>query len=114
MLCDKFAYLSCYTQHEQVACTVHVNLLCSAIEASQFSFSFGNSGLAPAAGGRNEFPRQPTGLVGGQEHCDRRDVRGLPDAAEWRHGNHLLLVLTSDSDNASRASALGCRCPGVD
>src|SRR2546427_10631654 len=44
--------------------------------------SLGNSGLAPAAGGRNELPRQPTGLVGGQEHGDRRDVRGLPDAAK--------------------------------
>src|SRR5205814_9642622 len=39
---------------------------------------------------------------------------GLPDAAEGRHGNHLLLVITSDSDNAGRASALRCRCPGVD
>src|SRR5437773_5500864 len=70
--------------------------------------------LALAAGGQNELPRQPTGLVGGQEHCDRRDVRGLPAAAEWRQGNHLLLVITSDSDNAGRASALGCRRPGVD
>src|SRR5439155_24400483 len=78
------------------------------------SVSLLGRGLAPAAGGRNELPRQPTGLVGGQEHCDRRDVRGLPDAAEWRQGNHLLLVITSDSDNAGRASALGCRRPGVD
>src|SRR2546421_7502560 len=70
--------------------------------------------LALAAGGQNDLPRQPTGLVGGQEHCDRRDVRGLPDAAEGRHGNHLLLVITPDSDHAGRASALGCRCPRVD
>src|SRR6266567_5871009 len=84
-----------------------LNLLCT-------GFLLGNSGLALAAGGQNDLPRQPTGLVGGQEHCDRRDVRGLPDAAEGRHGNHLLLVITSDSDNAGRASALRCRCPGVD
>src|SRR6201993_512211 len=68
------------------------------------SVSLLGRGLAPAAGGRNELPRQPTGLVGGQEHCDRRDVRGLPDAAEWRQGNHLLLVIASDSNNAGRAS----------
>src|SRR5439155_20016325 len=76
-------------------------------------FLLGNSGLALAAGGQNDLPRQPTGLVGGQEHCDRRDVRGLPDAAEGRHGNHLLLVITPDSDHAGRASALGCPCPGL-
>src|SRR5712664_3870699 len=70
--------------------------------------------LALAAGGQKDLPRQPTGLVGGQEHRDRRDVRGLPDAAEGRHGNHLLLEITPDSDHAGRASALGCRRPGVD
>src|ERR1700738_4601041 len=55
-------------------------------ESPLYWFLLGNTGLAQAAGGQNDLPRQPTGLVGGQEHCDRRDVRGLPDATEWRHG----------------------------
>src|SRR6266436_8155063 len=27
MFCDEFSYLSCWTQHEQVACTIHLKLL---------------------------------------------------------------------------------------
>src|SRR5229473_4869709 len=87
-------------------------LNCS-FESPLYWFLLGNTGLALAARGQNYLPRQPTGLVGGQEHRDRRDVRGLPDAAEGRHGNHLLLEITPDSDHAGRASALGCRRPGL-
>src|SRR5438552_17341106 len=76
-------------------------------------FLLGNSGLALAAGGQNDLPRQPTGLVGGQEHCGRCDVRGLPDAAEGRHGNHLLLVVTANSNHAGRASAFGVQRAGM-
>jgi hypothetical protein len=59
--------------------------------APQFLLAHG--GLAQTAGGPNNFSRQPTCLVGGQEHCDQSDVRGLPDATEWRHGKQLLLEI---------------------
>src|SRR5260370_34046635 len=66
-------------------------LKCSC-ESLLYWFLLGSRGLAPAAGGRNELSRQPTGLVGGQEYSDRRDVRGVSDAAEGSHGKDLLLV----------------------
>src|SRR5882672_6265740 len=65
-------------------------LNCS-FESPLYWFLLGNTGLALAARGQNYLPRQPTGLVGGQEHRDRRNVRGLPDAAEGRHCNDLSL-----------------------
>jgi len=42
-------------------------------------FLLANSGLAQTARGHNYFSCQPTCLVGGQEHCDPSDVRGLPE-----------------------------------
>src|ERR1700745_2136012 len=56
-------------------------------------FLLANGGLTQTAGGQNNFSRQPTGLVGGQEHRDPSDVRGLPDATEWRHGKQLFLAV---------------------
>jgi hypothetical protein len=76
------------------------------------NFAHSLSGLAQTAGGQNYFSRQPTGLVGGQEHCDPSDVRGLPDATEWRHGKQLFLEVTSDSDYAARAPSVAV-APGL-
>lgn len=59
---------------ETVDATAHLNLLFST------QFLLANGGLAQTARGQNYFSRQPTCFIGGQEHCDRCDVRGLPDA----------------------------------
>ncbi len=71
--------------------------------------------LLQTAAGIKGFARQPAGILGSEENCDRRDVCWLSQAAKRRLRNHLLFEIAADDACRDDAFSLyATRRDGVD
>src|SRR5512132_3450497 len=52
--------------------------------------------LPKAAGRGNPLARQPSGIVGGQEHCNFGDVLRLSETSQWGPRHDLLFEVAAD------------------
>jgi hypothetical protein len=61
IFCDKFSYLACYTQHEHIAWTVHLNLLSgvSQLDSSEAR----NTAIGAMSEGCPTLPRGVMGII---------------------------------------------------
>src|SRR5271166_1533172 len=60
-------------------------------------------GLAEAAADQQLFTREPPGVVGSQEHCDRGDIARLTEAAKRSLSDQSLLKVSTQKTGALHA-----------